>query len=277
MLRGVSARPFHHLTLRFTMNRTFLLLSATALTAGTLLLAQTDQAPASPQSHLSVTTGVDYSRGDYGLSEDTTVLSVPLDVAYENGPWLLRVVAPWLTIDGPATIVGSAGGNTRPVTNSNSGLGDVVVGATYRAGPVAGDVEMDVTARAKLPTADDDRGLGTGEADYYAQIDLHRTVGAFTPFVSVGWRALGDNARYQLRDGVYAGGGTHYRASERTVLTASLDWSERIVAGGDPATSVLAAVTHDLNADWRVMGYALKGFTDASPDVGGGLQLTYRF
>ena len=51
-------------------------------------------------------TGFDYSRGDYGFASDTEVSSVPLNLVHERGPWLLSASFSWLTVKGPATIVG---------------------------------------------------------------------------------------------------------------------------------------------------------------------------
>lgn len=246
-----------------------------ALVAGALLAQTTTPPPPS----ISVGTGFDYSRGSYGLASDTTVTSVPVEFSYESSAWIFRAFTSWLTIKGPsaAALTGGAGSLTRPTSASESGVGDLYVDATYRSGDLGNGLNVDTTARVKLPTADDDRGLGTGEMDYYAQLTAYRTFGSVTPFVSGGYRVLGDSDRYQLRNGPYASGGAHFRTSDRTVLTASLDWRSRVIDGGDAGTDATLAVTHDLNDRWRLFVYGQKGFTDASPDVGGGMRLSYRF
>jgi hypothetical protein len=221
-------------------------------------------------------TGFDYSRGDYGFATDTEVSSVPLNLVHERGPWLLSASFSWLNVKGPATIVGG-GGAPRPTTASESGFGDIYAGATYHFGSLGGVVDMSATARVKLPTADEDRGLGTGEADYYGELTFFRTFSSVTPFVTVGYRALGDNATYDLRDGAYATGGAHFRLSVSTVVSALLTWRRPIVAGGDDAREGMVMVSHDFAERWRLTVYALKGFTDASPDFGTGVAASYRF
>lgn len=261
------------------LNRRLLISCSILLSPGLWLWAQNSGTPvtADPPSVISVGTGFDFSRGDYGLAEDTDVMSVPLTLGYEQGSWLFEARIPWLRIEGPATVVAGGGSPTRPTTAAESGLGDVTLSSTYRFGPVIGAWNTAATVRAKLPTASEGRGLGTGEADFYGQFDFFRSFGSVTPFASVGYAALGDNSTYQLEDGPYASGGAHFRTSESTVVTAALSWRHRFVDGGDHGTDALVAVTHDLNPGWRVMAYALKGFTDASPDVGGGLQISRRF
>lgn len=259
------------------MSRSLLLpfFAAGALVTG--LLAQNTPVTADRPAEVTVGTGFDFSRGDYGLGTDTEVMSIPLSLSYEQGHWLFEARAPWLRIEGPATIVAGGGSPTRPTAAAESGLGDVTVGATYRSkrGPEA--VNFATTVRTKLPTADEQRGLGTGEADYTGQFDLYRSFGRITPFGSVGYTWFGDSTLYPLEDGAYASGGAHFRTGGSTVFTVAYNWRQRLIAGGDHGSDALIALTHDLGSRWRIMLYALKGFTDASPDQGAGLHLTCRF
>ncbi|SDS01754.1 hypothetical protein [Opitutus sp. GAS368] len=242
----------------------------------TRLLADPSVSPSPAPTHWLLGTGFDYSRGDYGFATDTEMFSVPLNLGCDRGPWILRVAIPWITIKGPAAITGT-GGAARPTAASESGLGDILTSATYQFGEALGPVKLDFTGRIKFPTADEARGLGTGRTDFYGQFDFYRTYGDLTPFASVGYRVLGNSAVYHLHDGVYASGGTHFRVSSATVLTAAFNWGQRIINGGDSSTDLTLAFTHDLDAQWQLGGYGLKGFTNASPNYGAGLQINRRF
>lgn len=259
------------------MNPRPFLLSA----AFTLLLlgvfAQNASTDSPPPAVTTLGTGFDYSRGDYGLAADTEVLSLPLTLSHERGPWIFEARAPWIRIEGPATVVAGGGSPTRPTAAAESGLGDVTLAATYRFGLVAETVNVAATVRAKLPTGSEQRGLGTGETDFYGQVDLYRTWGSVTPFASLGYAALGASALYPLEDGPYATAGAHFRTSDQTVFTAAYSHRHRFVAGGEHGADAMLAVTHDVNPRWRVMAYALKGFSTASPDQGGGLHVSWRF
>jgi hypothetical protein len=259
-----------------TMKTPRLLLSLGALAAISAALLAQSTTLSEPAPAFTVASGLDYSRGDYGFPTDTEVLSFPLDLGYESGSWIWRANLSHLRIKGPAAIVGD-GAAARPTANSESGVGDIYLSGTYRTGPVLGGFSLDPTVRVKLPTASESRGLGTGESDVYGQLDAYRTIGDVTPFASVGYRVLGDNATYQLSDGMYASGGAHFRTSPSTIVTTSVSWGQRMVAGGSNTSDAMIAVTHDVDARWRVMGYALKGFTNASPDIGAGVRVTCRF
>jgi len=242
---------------------------------GTALHLAAQPAPLRPRV-TSVASGFDYSQGDYGFTDDTEVFSVPLDLGYESGSWIWRANFSYLTIKGPAAIIG-AGGAVRPTSNTESGIGDVYLSGTYRFGETLGPWNLDATVRVKLPTASEDRGLGTGETDFYGQADIYRTFGKVTPFLSLGWREFGTSDLYPLKSGIYTSIGVHFRPSETTVITTAFDWGEQLLAGQDDTMDALVAVTHDVNANWRTMVYALAGFTDASPNLAIGGRLTYRF
>lgn len=229
-----------------------------------------------PASRMTAGVGFDFSRGDYGFSTATDFTSVPLNLSWERGNWSWNAAIPYVTLRGPATVVGG-GGTARPSPASVSGLGDILLGGTWRFVTGADRLNAAFTGRVKLPTADDRRGLGTGQADGYGQVDLYETFGHFTPFASLGYRALGHSAAYPLESGAYVGLGSHVRVSPASVLTFSYDWGQRILANGPSTSDALVALTHDFGARWQLVAYGLKGFTDASPDVGGGLSLSRHF
>lgn len=264
--------------------KTHLLRTATiaiiaSLAAATAAPAQTVPPPTTT---LRTDTSLNYSRGDYGLADDTEVWVALLNTTYETASWRLQAALPVINIKGPATVVGNIGDGVtsapgRPTDDSETGLGDLTLGAAYKFGPVVQGINLDLGARVKLPTADEDKGLGTGEFDTYVQADVYKSLGKIVPFGTLGYRFLGSNQTYRLKDGVFASGGIASPITTATTVGASLNWRERIIAGGDHATELMAFALHNLDQQWRVQGYVLKGFTDASPDLGVGGMVGYRF
>lgn len=252
-------------------------LACSLLAVSGKLQAQT--APLPPAFKLGA--GFDYSRGSYGFATDTEVWSTPAIISYESHSWLFRATIPYITVKGPASVIGDTGpaiaAPARPTSQSESGLGDAVVAATLHTNPSSDDLKFDLTGRIKIPTADDKKGLGTGETDYYAQADLYDTIGKMTPFGTVGYRFLGSSSTYRLRDGLYASAGLLLRAGTGTSIGASYDWRSRLVSGGDDSTDATVFLTHNMTDRWNVVLYALKGFDSGSPDYGFGGQITYKF
>jgi hypothetical protein len=257
-----------------------------ALPIATLLTASAFAAePASPPPTPAVVklgVGFDYSTGDYGFTQSTEVSSIPLNLSMDKDRWAFKATLPYITIKGPASVVTGTGGATsgapgRPTSNSESGIGDVMLSATYHARPVPGELNIDFTGRVKFGTADEDKGLGTGMTDYYGQIDLYQNFGAITPFGNVGYRILGRNSLFPLKDGFYASAGSAFRVSDTTVVGAAYDWRSRIISGAQNGTDAIAFVSTNPNERWNLLAYVLKGFNDASPDYGIGGLATYKF
>lgn len=226
-------------------------------------------------------TGFDYSTGKYGFTQATDVWSVPLNASYEQGRWVFKTTIPYISIKGPASVVvgtgGAEGAPPRPTSNTESGLGDVTFSGTFHARPVPGELNVDLTARVKLGTASESKGLGTGETDYYTQIDLYQSFGNLTPFATFGYRFLGRNASFALKDGPYATIGAAVRVSETVVVGAGYDWRSRIITGAQNGTDALGFVAVTPTPHWSLLGYLIAGFNAASPDLGLGGQATYKF
>lgn len=78
--------------------------AATAALAWGLAAGLGAGSAAAEETRLSLTSGFDYSVGDYGLEEDTTLIAIPLSLRAKRGAWFVRASAAWLQVDGPAII-----------------------------------------------------------------------------------------------------------------------------------------------------------------------------
>src|SRR5690606_31835958 len=122
-----------------------------------------------------LTLGSYYSKGDYGALRDTTIRYFPLSYEVSRFPWIVSLTVPYLNLDGPGDVFLEAGnvGRGEPGTGtmiSEGGVGDVLLSGTWQFEPVFGGFAyLDFTLQAKLPTADEERDLGTGELDVGAQ------------------------------------------------------------------------------------------------------------
>lgn len=228
-----------------------------------------------------VSTGFDYTSGDYGGGSDTELLVIPVTGSYAVDRWTFKATIPYVRVSGPADVVPELGPigrpGIRPGGGTASGLGDITLGATYAALTEPDLPNVDLTAKVKLGTADDDKGLGTGESDLMFQADVHQTIGRWTPFGTLGYRFLGDPNGVDLKDGFYLAGGASYQLDEKTDVGALLDWRQRVVSGIDDVAELVGFVGRKLDEQWKAQGYVLGGLTDASPDYGVGGRISYQF
>jgi hypothetical protein len=90
-----------------------------------------------------ISTGVNYSQGDYGDVQDTKVISAPVAVRYRQGNFSVRVSLPYVSIDGPGTLLDSpqgrdSGGGGNSGSGSNSGSGNSGSGNSGSGGSGSG-------------------------------------------------------------------------------------------------------------------------------------------
>lgn len=224
-------------------------------------------------------TGLHYSTGTYGGSIDTTIVSVPLEFRYENGPLVLKLTVPYLDVDGATTVipgVGPVGGRT--AIAHSSGIGDSTVSGTYALHyDAASRAGFDLTAKVKLPTGDENAGLGTGSTDASVQIDGYRALERFTAYGSFGYTLFGDSPIVNL-DNVFYG----YLGLSRPVSeTDSLGFEVYLRQEGSPLPlaqrELMGFFNRRFDRTWRGQAYLFKGFADGSPDWGAGASLAYSF
>jgi len=232
---------------------------------------------------LTLGVGLDYSSGEYGKTETTSVATVQFGAKYDTQRWTFRASLPFLRISGPAGVVG-VGPDAIVLPGEfegrrdESGVGDLGVSATYRAiADPAAPLLVDVGARVKLATADESKGLGTGKNDYSLYVDVARNAPGVSPFATLGYRWYGDPAGIELRNAWFGTVGFAWRDASGTSLGAAYDYRQRTVDGGANASELMVFLAQPLGAQWKAQLYFIRGFSDASPDAGVGAFAAYSF
>lgn len=223
--------------------------------------------------------GVHYSTGDYGLSSSTEITSLVFTAEQETGDWRLKLTVPYLEVTGPATVIpgiGNVGRAANTTKSTSAGLGDIVGAATYGLYFARGTA-IDLTGRVKLPTADADEGLGTGEMDFGFQVDAYQAMERVTPFVGIGYTFFGDPAFASLNDVWNYSIGATYRIDERDSAGLSLDGRQQVSADSGKMREIVGYWMRRFQGPWRAQFYFLKGFADGSPDWGAGATALYAF
>lgn len=246
---------------------------------GCLIMLQS--APLAAQDYdpmISLSLGTEFTSGTYGGDVDIEDNYVPLTAVVDYGNIAFRLTVPYLSVYAPeGTIIGPDG---EPLPGSGemtteSGLGDLVAGVTLfdvihsrRLG-----LAMDLTGVVKFGTADENKGLGTGENDYTVRADIYKFVDQFTWIGSVGYRFRGDTADLVLNDVAIASLGGTYRFTPDASAGLFFDFRDSAISGNDSIQELSGFVSHRIGEDWRLQVYALTGFTDSSPDWGAGIKI----
>jgi hypothetical protein len=130
--------------------------------------------------------------------------------------------------------------------------------------------------RLKLPTAPEQRGLGTGKTDYGFGVEWDKDLGSAFIFGDLGYTVVGKIPGLGLRDRPVASIGVGKQLSDAVTVSSMLDWRRSIVAGTPDATDLVGVLSCRVGST-TISPNAFVGLTDGSPDFGLGVQIRFRF
>lgn len=234
------------------------------------------------EEQFSLGAGFNYSSGKYGGTTSTDILYVPVVTKYEAENFFLKLTVPYISITGKGASnriimgvgpIGTAMTVTSAATTTNSGLGDVVASAgysVYDSDPLA----LDLVGNIKFGTADANKGLGSGNNDYSAQFDAYYVIRNTTLFATGGYKIYGAPAGISLNNVVYGTLGVSRKLDSITSIGAMYDATQSAIAGGAGLSEFTVYIAKKITPGLKVQVNAMKGFSDASPDYGGGVMIT---
>jgi hypothetical protein len=150
----------------------------------------------------------------------------------------------------------------------SSGIGDVEMGLTARIlGKAAGLFRLDGEFEVKVPTAEEEEGLGTGEWDVRVGLSGERRFWSLTSFAGVGWNRLGDPDWIDLEDAVDLFAGIETEPFGREMRgSVWIEGNTETVPGAGSRMVIGAGLRNGGRLPWRLSAFA--GITDASEDLG---------
>lgn len=233
----------------------------------------------------SVSTGADYSSGKYGDTISTEVLAIPLTARYDAGAFTWKLSVPYLEITGPGNVIGAGSDGSAIVVDSGAGtrgrvtgLGDVTGSVTYNAyfNNEAG-VVLDLGGKVKFATADSSKRLGTGKSDQSLQVDLYKMMGRLTLMATLGYKWMGKPVGSGFRNVAYGSGGAVWQLSDPVSVGAIVDWRQSVVATRSDQIELTLFAQRALDKHWKLLAYVYSGSNSSSPDLGGGVSVSYRY
>jgi hypothetical protein len=246
------------------------------------------------ESHWRLSTSYNYLKGDYGTGQDTELVYVPVTFGAYFDPYRLTLTVPYLrqtsqnlVLTGggvavnkkkpPQSMIGAVAGK-----RTEDGLGDVLLRASYvlfeerPQQPWLPEVEPYL--KIKFPTADKDRGLGTGEFDETIGVDLSKEVWDRTSaYVTLAYTFFGSPRGETLRDSFAGSIGAAYTVFRPLSVYAFLDGATAIAPGQDDPLEVRVGAEYRLAKFVKLTGSAMKGLSDGSADWGFSAGVALRF
>jgi hypothetical protein len=182
--------------------------------------------------HFATAFGVTDSNGDYGTSNNTNVLLELATLSMSNDDFKFTASLPYVRISGRGLLVFDASGNPIVInrrvngpTDVRAGWGDLSLSASYTIPPaILADYQVRITGITKLPTGPSQHRLNTGEADFGMSVDVSRSFGDWTPFLTVGYLNRGQPAGFTFYDTSSVSVGASYVLRDNLVAVASYDY-----------------------------------------------------
>lgn len=232
-------------------------------------------------------TSLNYESGDYGTGTRMSSLYVPFTVKRIFGAAFASLTVPFLsqTSDGSVRNVGGRpmktgrGGGSGATTTTRSGLGDIVARGGYdvmREDPHPFD--LTAVVKLKAPTADENKGLGTGEFDAGAGLEAARTVApGWTLLADLSYTAIGDPPGVNLNNQVAVDAGVAHLIETNLTGTVLFEASNAVYPGTPAPVAMRGLLDYRLNEQASVNGGLLAGLSSGSADYGVSFGGTIRF
>lgn len=265
--------------------------SLTLLALPALLIASTTAAANNPKpARWTMGTGAHWLSGDYGLTESTYLRAFPLSLTWRQAPWKFKLNTSYVGITGPGSLVdGNPNASTNDSQNdpnntndtynnrdSATGIGDTTLTLTWqKPHPLFHKVWADFSLGIKLPTADEDKGLGTGATDYRLKLDLAKRWRAFTGFSTVGYKFRGTSTIRPLDDAPWVTLGMTTLCGKRQRCGFFYDHTWPAIDTNSARSELTFFWQRAWTKRWKTTLYILGGLNEDSPDIGAGLQLKY--
>jgi hypothetical protein len=276
-------------------------LAAVLLTTTTPTLAQQrpGQAPPVPgperppterqaveREHFQLKLSPSYDEGDFGRRETTRTFFFPVTFRYLGERFDVGITGSFIHLEAPRDVVIVEGqaqptGAARGERESVSGIGDLILRGRYYLvddpGPDSWLPTLAPFVKLKIPTADKDRGLGTGEVDGGFGLEFDKTFGGWLVFGDVSYTFMGDPPGQDFRDRPAASLGLAYYVRSDILVGGLVDWRRALVRGNEDPVELVGLAQFRLTRTVSVTPNVFVGLTEGSPDWGVGVELSWKF
>ena len=240
---------------------------------------------ATAQLGWKLSASAEYETGTYGSGDRTETWYVPVTLKRYLPEGEMSFTVPYIrqksgpevaNVGGTTTKIRKAAG---PVT-TNSGLGDMLLKGSYYVlkEDYKEGLDLFAVAKIKLPTADEKKGLGTGEFDEGVGIEFGKQLGPdWSVFVDAYYTLIGDPKGVDLKNRFSFDAGVSARVN--STLSASVFYSQdsALIEGLTAERTISAALDYELTREIHLFGGGSVGLTGTSQDYGINAGASIRF
>lgn len=160
---------------------------------------------------------------------------------------------------------------------SESGAGDIILRAGKELySKSIYDDSLYMSAALKLPTADENKGLGSGETDVGGFLNYTQRLDAFNLLYSVGYIFTGDSTALNYNDILSYGIGIS-KLLDSIYVYSNLQGRQQTLPAGENPLELVGGLFYALQPDQFIRADILFGLSDASSDFGISIGVTHWF
>ncbi|HVR87065.1 MAG TPA: transporter [Planctomycetota bacterium] len=239
-------------------------------------------------NRISLDSSLQLDVGKFGGKLPSVFLSIPEELSYDHAGVVASVTVPYVIQRSRGNVlrvggrVVRVGGKTQRKPKTDGGLGDILLDGGYYVLETQDELPfLLVEGEIKFPTADDERGLGTGSYDETIRLSSGTTLWKHLKLqLDLGYSFIGQpedisSNVMDFRNVIYYGGTIGYKFNASNTLQVRLDGSTPIVAHTPQYEVVYFEYEHYFKNDSRFLISIGPGFTSASPGIS--FELSYLF
>jgi hypothetical protein len=236
------------------------------------------------REHFQLKIGAFYDQGDFGSSNTSRSFYTPVTLRYLGNRFDVSVTPSFALvntaggirlIDGVPTPTGERSSVAR---ETEYGLGDTLVrGRIHLLDGSEGLPTITPFVKVKIPTAGDNLSLGTGKTDYGFGVEADKQFSPVLLFGDFSYTVTGQVAGLDLQNRVGGSFGVGGKLSQSVTLSGLMDWRQSIVVGDQNPTELVGVIAYRLTPTVTVSPNVYFGLNNASPAVGAGIELSFRF
>lgn len=224
-----------------------------------------------------VSASASFETGTYGSSTRTETWYMPVTAKKKvSDDAFFSLTIPVVSQRGDASVASIDGSpfSIKPATGAvttSSGLGDIILRGGYNLVTESRKVPFDLalTGKIKLPTADDSKGLGTGEFDAGAGLEFAKSLpSGFTGYIDLYYTSIGDPPGLDLDDRVFFDIGFSRALDPYWTLSAFYEESNTLVKSSGNIRDLMVHLEYKADARTRLFFGGTVGLTETSPDYG---------
>lgn len=240
--------------------------------------------PPPGREHFQLKFGAGYDQGDFGTNDTTRSVYAPVTFRYLGERFDVGVTASLLYLDTESNVVvidGQPTQSDRQRRSRDAGFGDLYFKGLYYLlddpGPESFVPGVAPFLKVKAPTADADKGLGTGEWDVGFGVEWDKRFREFFVLGDVSYTFMGEPPHQHFRNRPAFSVGIGRQFTRDIAGTVMLDWRRAIVSNGDDAVELTGILQFRLARTVTASPYVFVGLTDGSPDFGLGFEVSWKF